>query len=63
MDHRRPTQGSPRKDFKLCVDRYDCALRDLVRHLAQIAAERDYRDFQNSQKGGFMEGEQKEPSP
>jgi hypothetical protein len=63
VDHRYPERGSPSEDFQLCVDRYDCTLRDLVRHLARIAAESDYEAFQNSCDYGSMGHEQKEPRP
>jgi hypothetical protein len=55
--------GKSSKDFRLCVDRYECALRDIVRHLARIAADDDYFNFQNAQKSDGMGAEQKEPMP
>lgn len=55
--------GSSSIDFNQCVDRYDCALRDLVRHLARIAAERDCEAFHKGEKHDFMVPEQKEPKP
>jgi hypothetical protein len=38
-------------------------IQELIRHLARIAAEHDYKDFQNRCERGYILGEQKEPRP
>lgn len=63
MHRDKEDKKRPHEAFELCVDRYDCALRDIVRHLARISASQDYRDFQKDQKGDFIKGEQKELKP
>ena len=61
----KKTQGDsrPSDEFMLCVDRYDCTLKDIVRHLARISASKDYADFHNQQNHDLMKAEQKEPKP
>ena len=63
MSEDRKDKVSPKAAFELCVDRYECVLSDLVRHIARISAEIDYQDFQNGVKNGYIKGEQKEPKP
>jgi hypothetical protein len=60
-DHNTPTI-EVKRDFNLCVDRYDCALRDIVRHLARISAEEDYKALLNERNLQYHVDEMKGPS-
>jgi hypothetical protein len=62
MDRRVPEKNAPRGDFNTCADRYDCALRDIVRHLARIAAEEDYKRLLKDRGLSYHQNEPKGPS-
>lgn len=53
MFDRKVPNGKARKSFELCADKYDCKLADVVRHLARISAESDYRAFLNMSEMGY----------
>ena len=61
MDRRVPEKNAPRGDFNTCADRYDCALRDIVRHLARISAEEDYKRLLTERDLSYLGPERKGP--
>lgn len=49
------------ESFNTCADRYDCALRDIVRHLGRISAEEDYKRLLTERDLSYLGPEKKGP--